>query len=73
MSDCQAELCRNWTGNGCACEVFDLDKPTFRVDCECGYDAQGLTEERARRFAAQHTVDDDEGIHATAVEIEVWP
>jgi hypothetical protein len=22
---CEAELCRNWTGQGCICEVMDLD------------------------------------------------
>lgn len=26
---CRAELCTNWTGHGCACEVLDLDpEPT---------------------------------------------
>lgn len=25
MSRCEAELCRNWTGAGCICEVMELE------------------------------------------------
>jgi len=25
MSRCEAELCRNWTGQGCICMVLDIE------------------------------------------------
>ena len=25
MARCAAEMCRNWTGEGCICEVLDLE------------------------------------------------
>jgi hypothetical protein len=25
VSRCEAELCRNWTGHGCICEVMELE------------------------------------------------
>lgn len=25
MSECAAELCRNWTGQGCICAVMDIE------------------------------------------------
>lgn len=28
MSRCAAELCLNWTGDGCICAVFDLEPNT---------------------------------------------
>ena len=31
---CEAELCPNWTGQGCICEVLDLDRPEPEVDDE---------------------------------------
>lgn len=39
MSSCKQELCDNWTGQGCACEALDLDKPERILACpNCGYD-----------------------------------
>lgn len=32
MRQCEAELCRNWTGQGCACEFLGLEPD---VVCEC--------------------------------------
>lgn len=26
MSRCEAEMCRNWTGHGCICEVMDIER-----------------------------------------------
>ena len=31
MAACRAELCRNWTGMGCICEVLDIEP-----DVVCG-------------------------------------
>ncbi|WP_280392932.1 hypothetical protein [Nocardia wallacei] len=31
-ADCGAELCRNWTGQGCICEVMDLE-PDLVDEC----------------------------------------
>lgn len=28
MSSCEQELCRNWSGSGCVCAVFDLEPDT---------------------------------------------
>ena len=41
-SDCQAELCPNWSGDGrvCPCEVFDLDPPD-PPRCELDYNPGG--------------------------------
>lgn len=33
MNGCEQELCGNWTGQGCACEVFDIE-PDLRSSCE---------------------------------------
>lgn len=33
-SRCDAEMCPNWTGHGCICEVMDLDRAD-RDEC-CG-------------------------------------
>lgn len=30
---CEAELCGNWTGHGCACEVMGL-KPDVSLSCD---------------------------------------
>lgn len=30
---CEQELCGNWTGQGCACEVFGLE-PDVTLSCE---------------------------------------
>jgi hypothetical protein len=32
MSRCAAELCLNWTGDGCICAVFDLEPVTVEED-----------------------------------------
>ena len=32
MTTCEQELCRHWTGEGCACAVFGL--PTSLVACQ---------------------------------------
>lgn len=32
---CPQELCQNWTGQGCACEVLDLE-PGVVDRCACG-------------------------------------
>lgn len=32
MRGCAAELCVNWTGHGCVCEVFGIDKAETTVD-----------------------------------------
>jgi hypothetical protein len=37
MSGCDAELCANWTGQGCICEVLDLPRrviPASDLDLE---------------------------------------
>jgi hypothetical protein len=34
VSRCDAEMCQHWTGHGCACEVFDIERPP-RVCVEC--------------------------------------
>lgn len=31
---CEAELCVNWTGQGCACEFLDLEPQTWCVTCQ---------------------------------------
>jgi len=37
MSTCDAELCPNWTGHGCICEVLDLPKEARWGICRhCG-------------------------------------
>lgn len=47
MADCHAELCINWTGSGCACEVFDLEPEAgeegFCLEClrYCQGDCEG--------------------------------
>lgn len=33
MSACGQELCLNWTGSGCACDVFDLDPAIVCARC----------------------------------------
>jgi ribosomal protein S27AE len=36
VSDCEQEMCPNWDGWGCPCDVLDIAKPG-RLDCpECG-------------------------------------
>jgi len=35
MSACDQELCPQWSGSGCVCEVFSLDRPE-RCD-QCGW------------------------------------
>jgi hypothetical protein len=40
----------------------------WRVQCECGYTVEDLTETQAHRFASQH---DDEG-HETNVRHRYW-
>jgi hypothetical protein len=34
MDECNAELCINWTGSGCICDVMGLDKDEARVEAE---------------------------------------
>lgn len=29
---CEAELCRNWTGHGCICEVMDIEPDVVNED-----------------------------------------
>ena len=31
---CKAELCRNWTGQGCACDFLDLDPDVVELEEE---------------------------------------
>lgn len=33
MSGCEQEMCPNWDGWGCPCDVLDLDKPAPCPDC----------------------------------------
>ena len=40
MSRCEAELCLNWTGDGCICVVMDLDPVIMDDD----YNIYGATE-----------------------------
>lgn len=36
-SECEQEMCPNWDGWGCPCDVLDLPKPEPRPICdECG-------------------------------------
>ena len=35
MSGCEQEMCPNWDGWGCPCDVLDLDKPEARKCPEC--------------------------------------
>jgi hypothetical protein len=34
MSGCEMEMCRHWTGEGCACRVFDLPPAPTTKDGE---------------------------------------
>lgn len=36
MSGCDAELCDYWTGFGCACAAFDIDRPELTDCADCG-------------------------------------
>ncbi|MBF6573761.1 hypothetical protein [Nocardia farcinica] len=38
---CAAELCHHWTGEWCACEVFDLDPAVVCERCTGTRDADG--------------------------------
>lgn len=38
---CAAELCHHWTGEGCACEVFDLAPAVVCERCTGTRDADG--------------------------------
>lgn len=29
---CEAEMCRNWTGSGCVCEMFDIEPDVVDED-----------------------------------------
>ena len=37
MTECEQEMCPNWDGWGCPCEVLDIDKPETRRCPECGW------------------------------------
>ena len=31
-NDCPQEMCQNWTGQGCACKVYDLEPVILEDD-----------------------------------------
>lgn len=35
MSGCTQEMCPNWDGWGCPCDVLDLERPEKRLCPEC--------------------------------------
>ena len=48
MSRCAAEMCLNWTGDGCICAVFDLEpnvveEPRYEV-IDAGDDVEEASE-----------------------------
>lgn len=38
MMRCGAELCPNWTGEGCTCQALGIDPPSARHDDRCACD-----------------------------------
>lgn len=34
MIRCEAEMCWNWTGNGCACEFLGMEPDVVREDAD---------------------------------------
>ena len=61
MARCEQEMCRNWTGDGCACVVLGLDPDVAVMDTyEYGFIADGQVQRDVPALVAALREDDEQ-------------